>query len=531
LQPAGGGRYEDFLCKIFLAIFDLWEELSKMSRESRQRLRGEAKRREMRLAYKKKLRWVLLPLTMALVAGSAFTWINLHPKPKENVADAAHASTKPGTLRELLALPPEQLDKVDVGLMSLLCAEGLPGSENLDVEACLEKLDDLATKAKFDTDRHFYRFREHPEQFRNSLGYYRVMMLGGVLVQDLGIQYKPDLVEYLKEGNAPTYGVFNSDSKNVFIHGLLNGSHYGTCASMPVLLAAVAHRLGYPVHLAGTKLHIYARYEDNNGKHFNIEPTVTEGFLTPTDEDYKTGQFACTDEEIKGYGWLRPYSNQEILSHMLFHRAVCLGMAKRYEEARDMALKTASYSPDTPLLRKHFQMLLEQIKNAPLGDKIDDWRKQIDSWEIPKGPRDFYFGNRKVQIRYFVGFCPDAEASQRAVDDLKNELAEYAHQMTLANPAPEFLDTGQNSLSLENIKTGQSVKIPDECLPPPLNHGNTPRDYFHAIKDLDLSDEGVVVDALWQHYHDITTDWSNQPPQLPQHGRAWDRFSSSLISR
>src|SRR3974377_1403835 len=82
LQPAGGGRYEDFLCKIFLAIFDLWEELSKMSRESRQRLRGEAKRREMRLAYKKKLRWVLLPLTMALVAGSAFTWINLHPKPK-----------------------------------------------------------------------------------------------------------------------------------------------------------------------------------------------------------------------------------------------------------------------------------------------------------------------------------------------------------------------------------------------------------------------------------------------------------------
>ncbi len=412
-------------------------------------------------------------------------------------------------------MPPAELDKCDIGLMDLLCAEGLPGAENLDVQDCLKKLDGLALRVKFETDRHFYRFREHPEQFRDSLGYYRMMMLEQVLVQDLGIQYKPDLAVFLEEGKAPTHGVFSTDSKNIFIHGLLNGSHYGTCASMPTLAVAVGRRLGYPVNLAGAKLHLYARYEDYNGKHFNIEPTVTEGFLTPSDEEYKTDQFAATDEQIRDYGWLRPYSNAEILSQLLDHRSVCLGMAKRYEEATEISVKSASYAPDTPLMRKHFQLALEELKNAPLGDKIDDWRKQIDIWEIPQGARKIYFENRKIQMRYFVGLCPDGAASQRAVDDFKAELAEYARQMTLASPAPGFLERGQHILDLVN-QVGQELRLPVATLPPPLNNGTTPQDYLNCVGKMNLDDGGAVMDALWQHYQDVTKNWSNQPPLLPQ---------------
>ena len=73
-------------------------------------------------------------------------------------------------------------------------------------------------------------------------------MLEQVLVEDLGIQYNPALAEYLKSGKAPNHGVFSADSKNMFIHGLLDGSHYGTCASMPVLVVAVGRRLGYPLN-------------------------------------------------------------------------------------------------------------------------------------------------------------------------------------------------------------------------------------------------------------------------------------------
>jgi hypothetical protein len=405
--------------------------------------------------------------------------------------------------------------------MNLLCAEGLPGAEDLNVQDCLKKLDDWAQRVKEETQRHEYRFNEHPEQFRNSLGYYRMMMLGTVLAQDLGIQYNPALLEYLEEGKAPIYGVFGADAKNIFIHGVLTGNHYGTCASMPVLVVAVGRRLGYPVNLAGAKLHLYVRYEDYNGKHINVEPTVTEGFLTPGDDDYKTGQFAATDEEIRDYGWLRPYSNQEILSEFLGNRGVCLGMAKHYEEARQLDLKAASYASDTPLRRKNLQLVLEELKNAPLGDKMDDWRKEIASWEVPQGARDVYFENRRAQIRYFVGLCPDGAASQRAVDDLRGELAEYARQMTLTNPDSQFLDLGQNLLDLAS-KSGQELKIPMEGLPPPLNQGAIPQDYLLCIKDFNLQDAGAVADAFWQHYHDITTDWSNQPSLLLQRGRPRD---------
>ena len=37
---------------------------------------------------------------------------------------------QPKTLAELLALPPDQLEKVDIARIDLLCAEGLPGAED-----------------------------------------------------------------------------------------------------------------------------------------------------------------------------------------------------------------------------------------------------------------------------------------------------------------------------------------------------------------------------------------------------------------
>jgi hypothetical protein len=103
--------------------------------------------------------------------------------------------------------------------MNLLCAEGLPGAEDLNVQDCLKNLDDCAAQVKEETQRHEYRFNEHPEQFRNSIGYYHMMMLGTVLVQDLGIQYNPQLALPQLDGKIPTLGQ-NANAKDVFIHGL-----------------------------------------------------------------------------------------------------------------------------------------------------------------------------------------------------------------------------------------------------------------------------------------------------------------------
>ena len=47
----------------------------------------------------------------------------------------------PETYAELTSLPTGKLEQLDIALMNLLCAEGLPGAENLDVEECLDVLE------------------------------------------------------------------------------------------------------------------------------------------------------------------------------------------------------------------------------------------------------------------------------------------------------------------------------------------------------------------------------------------------------
>jgi hypothetical protein len=44
------------------------------------------------------------------------------------------------TYNQLLELSPEQLSRVDIAVMSLLCAQGLKGSEKLDVQHCFLSL-------------------------------------------------------------------------------------------------------------------------------------------------------------------------------------------------------------------------------------------------------------------------------------------------------------------------------------------------------------------------------------------------------
>lgn len=71
--------------------------------------------------------------------------INSQPE-KKNISEIH-------SLYQLLSLPLEQLNKTDIGLMNLLCAAGLKGSENLDIDVCLVKLDFWADRVKKDTEK------------------------------------------------------------------------------------------------------------------------------------------------------------------------------------------------------------------------------------------------------------------------------------------------------------------------------------------------------------------------------------------
>ena len=184
---------------------------------------------------------------------------------------STNLSITPTNLTQLLALPPEQLEKVDVARMNLLCAEGLRGSENLDVQQHLDTLDSWTGHVEDETIRNHHRFLEHPEEYNNSEAYYRMAMLATVLQEDFQTHYDPErAMPQLLRKREPN-DVFFGDSKDVFIHGLLGGERHGACSSLPVLYVTVAQRLGYPVDLASAEEHLYLRYEE--GTETSAKPT------------------------------------------------------------------------------------------------------------------------------------------------------------------------------------------------------------------------------------------------------------------
>jgi hypothetical protein len=97
----------------------------------------------------------------------------------------------PTSLKELLVLSPADLEKCDLARMNLLCAEGLPGSEDLKIDDTLATLDSWAEHAKSETDRNFHHFQESPKEFNNSESYYRALLLITVVQQDFNVHYNP----------------------------------------------------------------------------------------------------------------------------------------------------------------------------------------------------------------------------------------------------------------------------------------------------------------------------------------------------
>jgi hypothetical protein len=124
---------------------------------------------------------VLIGLVVLLVAAAAFTCIPRKKPPlpaftastpvETNVAQVPVLQARqPQRLKELLQMTPDELDGVDIARINLLCAEGLPGSESLNIEQALATLDQWSKWAKFQIDRHLYRFRRNPAEFENSEG-------------------------------------------------------------------------------------------------------------------------------------------------------------------------------------------------------------------------------------------------------------------------------------------------------------------------------------------------------------------------
>lgn len=255
------------------------------------------------------------------------------PRPTPPKANAD--TTTPKSLAELLALTPEQLAKVDVAVVNLLCAEGLPGSEGIDVPAALAKLDAWAMAVQFNTERHLYRVTDprYADHYHHSETYLRAEFLLQTLQEDCGVRYNPDAI----------YDPDLSDSHDSFIHGVIDPKHGGTCASMPVLYAAVGRRLGYPIKLVMTRGHVFCRWDDGKGERFNIEGT--NGFSSYPDEFYRKWPYGVTAEELTSREYLVSLTPTEEVAMFMAARGHCFMDTHRFTEALEAYKVMARLAP------------------------------------------------------------------------------------------------------------------------------------------------------------------------------------------
>ncbi len=247
------------------------------------------------------------------------------------------SAVTPKTLDELLALTPEQLAKVDIARANLLCAEGLPGAEKIDIEHALDQLDHWARRVRFETDRHLYRLTSNPELYHNSETFFRVQMLAQVLQEDCGVHYNMDRVRDIDFGR----------SQDLFIHGMIDSDNGGTCVSMPAIYVAVGRRLGYPLRMVSTKAHIFFRW-DGQGERMNFEG-AGQGLSTFGDDYYKRWPMKVTDEEVEYCRFLISFSPAEELACFLAGRGHCLLDNGRAEEALVAYTAACKVRPDDQL--------------------------------------------------------------------------------------------------------------------------------------------------------------------------------------
>ena len=451
-------------------------------------------------------------LTLCLSAGVPLAVgqpTNTPVPPTESTAKT-DAFIPPKSLAELLALAPDQLEKVDIAIIDLLCAEGLRGSEDLNVQKCLDTLNTWVRYVEAETKRNQHLFEEHPERYKNSLAYYRMAMVATVLCEDLRMRYNPEREKQLENGHRirsdDEQKKFFEDSKDVFIHGLIGGKHYGTCASMPFLYAAVARRLGYPVTLATTATHFYVRYEEGEGKHLNVEATEHRAFLTPSDNEYKNPwELHVSDEEVSGMRYLQPLSNKEILGHSLLTRAEVLRSMNQYEKQAETWATAARYLPDTPMWRGIEHDMQQMAKNEGEQRRRNAMWNKIAQIYIPHGAGYAYFQDRKVRLHLVMNYSTDTAAIERARKQLEDDLRAYVKpfiepgdRLIGAEIPLSGMSDGQTVLRYSTA-SGKDVKIPADFLPP-FERRIIPPEVCQRVADKKLEDGESILAEFWAFY-------------------------------
>jgi hypothetical protein len=260
---------------------------------------------------------------------------------------------------DLLALPAARLDEMDIARMSLLCAEGLRGSESLDIYANLSTLDNWSEQIRKDTDARMAAYLQNPAKYDNSVNKFKVVNMVLMLKNVIGVDYNKEIME------RRTF----PDSRDVFIHGCLDGKKQGGCISIPTLCVAAGRRLGYPLKLVLTKEHVFFRW-DGKGEVFNIE-ACCPGCDSKPDDYYMKWPYQISAADVKANGYLKSLTAGEELALFMDTRGECLYDAGKVGDAMVCYSMAYQLMPDSLEILAHVQMAM--------NNRIDAFKRMMPS--------------------------------------------------------------------------------------------------------------------------------------------------------
>lgn len=250
---------------------------------------------------------------------------------------------------DLLEMSETQLTEVDVGEMNLIVAAGLPNGPQFDRKTYLKMLDEMAMKVAAETESFRPNFRPNPSCPTEAQ--YRGYMLLKSCRDCYGLRHF-----LLPEKGSGFTGIMHGDcikreqrvdSRNWFIHGLLESGRIGSCASLPMLYAAVGRRLGYPIKIVPSLCHLFVRWDDGVER-FNLEGTSPDYINSHPDDHYIDTPKPWTHRQKTCGYFLKNASAKETLAMMLAARSMVQMFSGRLLEAGMMISKAIDLAPDDP---------------------------------------------------------------------------------------------------------------------------------------------------------------------------------------
>ena len=267
------------------------------------------------------------------------------PKVGENLLDSLEGRN--AVLNDLFETDPDDFGAKDVAVLNLLCAPTLKGADDLNIRRCLARLDDVTRQVKAAIDRNIHRLSKDPDYW-HCPQMFKASWAVTVIKRYFGVAYNPTIAASTLAGHPPSP---MDNARDIFINGVLDENpnrRHGTCASIPVMVAAVGRRLGWPIKLTVAGRHVLARW-DGGGARFHIEATGPAGMVAQPDEYYRHHIIGGKTEEYRKSSFhLRDLTPAEEFTLFMTFRVEALCIADRLDETFLWSARSLQFSPDDP---------------------------------------------------------------------------------------------------------------------------------------------------------------------------------------